>query len=86
MNQFYTQSLFFNNDWFSVLFIVLSIWTLFWKGYSLWTASKNNQWKWFIALLLLNTVGILDIIYIFHVAKKNWSDVKGLFKRDEIVK
>ena len=62
-----------NNLW--ILFLIV-IWTLFWKGYSLWTAIKNNQKGWFVILLIFNTIGILEIIYIFYVAKKNWSDIK----------
>ncbi|MCX6752046.1 MAG: DUF5652 family protein [Candidatus Nomurabacteria bacterium] len=58
------------------LIILVAIWTLFWKGYALWTASKNDHKKWFIAILIFNTVGILEIIYIFKFAKKSWADVK----------
>lgn len=44
--------------------IPLLIWELVWKGIALWKAAKNNQFNWFITLLILNTVGILPIIYI----------------------
>lgn len=44
--------------------IPLLIWEVAWKGIALWKAAKNNQLNWFIALLILNTVGILPIIYI----------------------
>lgn len=64
----------FSTDLF-VLFLIL-MWTMFWKGYSLWIASKNNQKIWFVALLVFNTVGILEIIYIFFIAKKKWIDIK----------
>lgn len=40
------------------------IWELFWKGMGLWRAGRNNQPGWFIAILLLNTAGILPIIYL----------------------
>jgi hypothetical protein len=60
---------------------VVAIWVLFWKGCSLWIAGKNNQKWWFVALLILNTLGILEIIYIFFVAKKKWSDIKQLFSK-----
>lgn len=63
-----------------VWFLPLLIWALFWKGYGLWTASKNNQKGWFVALLIVNTFGILEIIYTFGIAKKKWSDVTALFK------
>ena len=61
--------------------LLLTLWTLFWKGYSLWTSAKNKHKGWFIALLIVNTFGILDIIYIFFVAKKTWQDILALFKR-----
>jgi hypothetical protein len=66
---------FFYKD-FSPWFIPIILWTLFWKGYALWTAVKNNHKKWFVALVILNTLGILEIIYVFYVAKKKWIDIK----------
>ena len=62
-----------------VLTIILLIWTIPWKIYSLWIASKRNDRAWFIAIVILNTVGLLEIIYIFFVAKKSWTDVKKAF-------
>lgn len=44
--------------------IVIVLWTIILKGYALWHAARNNQKKWFIALLVVNTVGILEIIYL----------------------
>lgn len=46
------------------LVFVLVIWDLVWKGLGLWKAAKNNQRNWFIAMLVINTLGILPIIYI----------------------
>lgn len=48
----------------NLLIVVAIIWSIIWKGIALWKASRNNQWGWFIALLLINTLGILEIIYI----------------------
>jgi hypothetical protein len=59
-------------------FILILIWTLFWKGCSLWIAAKKDQKWWFLALLVINTVGILEIIYIFYFAKKKWADIKEI--------
>lgn len=56
-----------NNLW---IFVVAMLWTLPWKGYALWTASKMGHKRWFIVLIALNTLAILDIFYIFYVAKK----------------
>ena len=62
-----------------ILLLILIFWVLPWKIYSLWTASKNNHKTWFVLLIILNTFGILEIIYIFYVAKKKWSDIEKSF-------
>ena len=49
---------------------VLLIWSIAWKGLALWKASKNDQKNWFIAVLVVNTLGILEIVYLFGFAKK----------------
>ncbi len=45
------------------------LWTLPWKGIALWRAAKNGQKKWFVALLVVNTLAILDIVYILYFSK-----------------
>jgi hypothetical protein len=53
-----------------IIFVILiAIWTLFWKGLALWHAARKKNQVWFVVLLLINTVGILEIIYLFFVAK-----------------
>ncbi len=44
-------------------------WTLVWKGFALWRSAKLRQRCWFITILLINTLGILEIIYLFLVVK-----------------
>jgi hypothetical protein len=56
-------------SWFSFMSLGLAIWGVFWKGKALWKAAKNNQLYWFIALLVVNSVGILPIIYIVFFSK-----------------
>lgn len=68
--------IFIKENW--LLFSILTIWTTFWKGLALWIASKNEHRKWFVAFLFLNTVGILEIIYIFFITKKQYSDLKDI--------
>lgn len=60
-------------------FIAIILWSIFWKIAALWIASKNDQKKWFIALAVVNTIGILEIIYIFQIAKKKWADVTEFY-------
>jgi methionyl-tRNA synthetase len=71
----------FNSNTFNIVLVLLAIWTIPWKGYALWLCAKRNQPGWFIVLLILNTVGILEIFYIFKIAKKNWEDVKKDFRK-----
>lgn len=49
--------------------IILMIWSIVWKGLALWHSAKRGQGWWFLALLILNTAGILEIIYLFAIAK-----------------
>ena len=44
--------------------LIAAVWTLIIKGYALWHAARNGQKWWFIALLVVNTLGILEIIYL----------------------
>ena len=50
-------------------FIALSIWALIWKGFALWRAARQNQMIWFIALLGVNSLGLLEISYLFVFSK-----------------
>ena len=52
------------------LFVVLTVWSLIWKGIALWKAAQDGSKPWFVVLLIVNTVGILEIIYIFFFSKK----------------
>lgn len=54
---------------FSLGMIVLIAWSFVWKGLALWHSAKRKEPWWFIAILLINTAGILEIIYLFAVAK-----------------
>lgn len=58
-----------STNWAVALF-TFAIWDTIWRGMALWRAGRNNQQGWFIALLLVNSVGILPIIYILTHPKK----------------
>ena len=60
------------NNWWVVL--LLALWVLPWKGVALWKAAQNSQKYWFIALLVVNSLAILEIIYIFYFSKKSPSE------------
>ena len=52
----------------SGLVVALVAWSLAWKGASLWRAAKDDSRPWFVTLLISNTLGVLDAIYIFGVS------------------
>ncbi len=47
------------------IFVAVIAWSLAWKGASLWRAARNGSKPWFVALLLTNTLGVLDAVYLF---------------------
>ncbi len=58
---------FMENQW--IIWLLL-IWVLPWKGVALWRAARNGHRKWFITLLLVNTLSILEIVYLFYFSQK----------------
>lgn len=60
----------FLTGFLGLFLIPLMVWSIFWKGWALWRAAKNDSQVWFIVLLVLNTLGILDILYVFVFSKK----------------
>jgi len=53
-----------------LILIPLVIWTIAWKGWALWKSARAGNKGWFIVLLIVNTLGILDILYIYIFSKK----------------
>jgi hypothetical protein len=47
------------------LFITAVIWTLLWKGLALWKSAKKGHLIWFIVILLVNTLGLVEILYVY---------------------
>jgi hypothetical protein len=56
----------------------LILWEGFWKGLALWHSGRRGRSLWFVILIIVNTVGILPIIYLFAVARLK---VSGLFSK-----
>lgn len=46
-------------------YLALFAWSIVWKGMALWKASHREQKWWFVAFLVINTLGILEILYIY---------------------
>ena len=62
---------------FGSAFLLVMVWSLAWKGLALWRAAGRKDKWWFIALLIINTMGILEIIYLFGVTGAKISDFTG---------
>lgn len=52
------------------LVVAAGLWTIPWKAVALWKSARNNSKVWFIVLMLVNTLAILEILYIFVFSKK----------------
>jgi len=66
---------------FVIILFILIIWETVWKGVALWKAGRNNDLTWFLIVFIINSLGILPIIYIFIVLKNKDID-KEKFERD----
>ena len=56
--------------WLVPVVFVLGVVVFALKGYTLWKSAKRGEMWWFVALFILNTFGILELIYIIFVLKK----------------
>ena len=56
-----------HNPW---IIIFLILWVSPWKGVALWKAARFNDKWWFIVLLVVNTLALLEILYIFVFSKR----------------
>ena len=53
-----------------LLIPLLVVWEFYWKGRALWKAARKKELVWFITFLVVNTIGILEIIYLYLINKK----------------
>lgn len=63
----------------TVLFVIIAIWSLAWKLAALWKSARKGSIIWFVVLGIVNTVGILEILYIFVFSK--WDKPKKKSKK-----
>lgn len=55
---------------FGGLMFLLVVWTLYWKFHALWYAAKHDHKWWFVGMLLINSLGILEILYLYYFSKR----------------
>ena len=56
--------------WLLPVIGLVALWSFVWKALALYRSGANRQPGWFIALLVLNTLGILEILYLLIFSKK----------------
>ena len=53
------------------LFVAIIIWSVVWKLLAFWKSARKNHVVWFIIFAIVNTVGILEILYIYIFSESN---------------
>jgi len=54
----------FEHPWLIILIVIIALWDLTWKLIAMWKSSRRDQLIWFILLGIINSAGILPIIYL----------------------
>ena len=49
----------------ALVILLVITWSLIWKGLALWKAAREESKPWFVVLLVVNTLGILEILYLY---------------------
>jgi hypothetical protein len=57
--------------WARTAVTIVAVWDLAWKGLALWQAAKRRQPVWFVAILVMNTLGILPIAYLWLMRRRD---------------
>ena len=52
-----------------VIIVAVSVWSLLWKAVALYKAGTLRHKGWFTALFFINTLGILEILYVAFFSK-----------------
>lgn len=58
-------------SWQIALIVGLALWEVIWKGIALWRAAGRHQPYWFTTMLVINTAGVLPILYLFFTRDKH---------------
>lgn len=74
MNPVELEIFLLQNTW--IMWAII-LWTLPWKGWALWKSAQRKEKIWFVALLIMNTFAILEILYIFVFSKKTVKETEN---------
>ncbi len=59
-----------------IIITVITIWSTLVKGIALWRSANLKQQNWFIVMLIVNTVGIVELVYLFRFSKKRLTKIE----------
>lgn len=54
-----------------ILLLAVLVWSIVWKGLALWKSARTDSKVWFVVFLIVNTLGILEILYLYVFSGKN---------------
>jgi hypothetical protein len=82
------ESIYGPNPAYAIVTSIAIIWTFFWKGVAMWRSAQLKQKYWFIvflAIVWINLLGIVEIIYLFRFAKKRltFTELQEWFMRKD---
>lgn len=62
----------------AIIIALVALWDLFWKGLALWRAARRGSKIWFVVLLVVNSAGILPIIYLMITSGLTFDNNKAV--------
>lgn len=75
------QDMMWKNGEMGPLFLLGVVVELVLKGYALWHAARYSQKAWYIVLLVVNSLGILPLIYLIFFRPKEGAVAKKSLKK-----
>jgi len=61
-------------------FSIFLLWVLVWKGVALWKSARKGSVLWFVVLMTVNTVSVLEILYVLVLHKIDTSKQEAWVK------
>lgn len=64
----------------TVILIIGIIWELIWKAAALWRAAQDEHRVWFAVILLLNTLGVIPILYLLLHSSRSYKRERSSYE------
>jgi methionyl-tRNA synthetase len=59
-----------------IILVLTFAWTIPWKALALWKSARHGQAGWFVLFILVNTLGLLEIIYLKFFSRVGFTDLE----------